>query len=191
MADKKHLKFLLGGIFILGIILSMWFVLATIDNPPAGITITNNVSAFYDEGNFSINWTHDVSTGDGVKNYTIVAWVNRSGIEQDDVTPLYTLFDSPQINNSVLGFSFNNYTEGNYTFMVVAMNASPVNYTGVGGGVSGIYNATRNISVVVDRTAPAINLTSDWFTNGTRKRSTETLTLNIAISDNSSGLTGS
>jgi hypothetical protein len=164
--------FILGIFLVLGIFITT-FILAIIANAPAGLTISRNTSTLYDEGNFSVNWTHDTSTGDGVKNYTIFIYANG------------VLYNKTAKNDSNLGFTFNNYTEANYTFFIEAFNATPVNYTAGGGTI----NATSNISMYVDRTAPLINLTT--YTNGTFKNITSTLTLNISLTDALSGFTGS
>lgn len=175
--------------FALFAILLMAFVFANLDNAPSGITITGNVSALYDEGNFSVNWTYSNATGDIPNNYTIFVWVNRSGIETTSVLYTTAKNNSGQFgstaNTHIAGYTFNNHTEGNYTFFIQALNASPVNYT-AGGGTS---NATRNISVYVDRTDPLVNFTS--YSNGTSKKNTSTLTLNISVTDGLSGVTGS
>src|SRR3989339_502485 len=78
-------------------------------------------------------------------------------------------------NNSVTGYSFSNTTEANYTFIVEAINE-----TGFGTNSS-------NISIYVDTTAPVITLPE--YTNGTKKKNTESLILNISVTDATSGLT--
>ncbi len=162
------------SVVVLLVLLSLvCFVFAALDNAPAGLTFTNNASPMYDEGNFSFNWTHDVSTGDGVANYTI--FIYADGV----------LYNYAATNNSDLGYSFNNWTEANYTFFITATNVTVVNYT-VGGGT---INATSNISMTVDRTAPVIGVTT--YVNGTSKKNTQDITINVSVSDASSGLTGS
>ncbi|MEK6945650.1 MAG: hypothetical protein AABW63_02565 [Nanoarchaeota archaeon] len=152
------------------LILSIYFVFAAIANAPAGLTISRNASTLYDEGNFSVNWTQDTSSGDGVANYTLFIYSNG------------VLYNTTAKNDSALGFTFNNHTEANYTFFIIALNLT-----------SNQKNATSNISIYVDRTAPLINLTTATapYTNGTFKQNTNTLTLNISLTDGLSGLTGS
>lgn len=166
----KRGKSSLSLAFFTVLVLSIYFVIAAIANAPSGLTISRNVSTLYDEGNFSVNWTQDTSSGDGVANYTIFIYSN--GI----------LYNTTAKNDSNLGFTFNNHTEANYTFFIVALNLT-----------NSQQNATSNISMYIDRTDPLINLTTATapYTNGTSKNNTETLTLNISLTDGLSGLTGS
>jgi hypothetical protein len=177
MVDKGGLLFLVSFIFLIAFIC---FASARLVNAPTALICNANSSALYDEGSFTINWTHDVSTGDGVKNYTIFIWTNRSGIE----TTASVLYNSTATNDSALGFNFTNYTEANYTFLIKATNISVVNYTAGGG----IINSTYNISMYVDRTPPVITLPQ--YTNGTLKKNTGQITLNISVTDALSGITG-
>jgi hypothetical protein len=154
---KGGVIFLLVGIFLL----SINFISAT--TAPTALIIESNVTAVYDEGNFSVNWT---SGGGEVKNYSIYVAVGGSVFTK-------------AWNNSVTGYSFNNWTEGNYTFIVGALNT-----TGSGNEA----NATTNISIYIDRTAPVISL--PVYTNATAKKNSTTLTLNISVVDASSGVTG-
>lgn len=161
-------------IFAIGIFVFLtYLVVAAIDNVPIPSQITGNSSTLYDEGVFSVNWTHDVSTGDGVANYTI--YIYADGV----------LYNYTATNNSELGYSFNNRTEANYTFFISATNVTPVNYTAGGGTI----NATLNISMYVDTTSPIVILPQ--YTNTTSKANTSTLTLNVSVSDALSGTTGS
>jgi hypothetical protein len=142
-------------------LLSFNFISAT--TTPTALIIRSNVTAVYDEGNFTVNWT---SGGGTVKNYSVYIAVGG------------TVF-AKAWNNSILGYSFNNWTQGNYTFIIGALNT-----TGSGNEA----NATSNISIYVDRTAPVISL--PVYTNATAKKNSTTLTLNISVADASSGVTG-
>ncbi len=155
---KYHLffSFVIVGIFVLG------FVLAA-PNAPTGLTISDNVSADYDEGVFFVNWSS--GGGDAEANYTIYLFSND------------TLYGTAT-NNSDLGYNFSNSTEANYTFIVETQNVSGTKV-----------NSTTNISIYVDSSAPSISLPT--FTNETSTQNSTTLTLNISVSDGLSGLTGS
>ncbi len=139
----------------------MWFVLA-VASAPTVVVFENNVTGVYDEGNFSVNWT--TGGGDEV-NYSIYIYTGGTFFAKAD-------------NDSNTGYSFNNWTEANYTFIIEAVNAT-LNAT----------NSTSNISIYVDRTAPVITL--PVYTNATPKKNTTTLTLNISVIDAFSGETGS
>src|SRR3989339_567684 len=124
------------------------------------ILAAHNAPTNYDEGTFTLNWTS--GAGDAESNYSIYVFSNGSN---------YLIAS----NNSVTGYSFSNTTEANYTFIVQA-----VNETGFGANSS-------NISIYVDTTAPIITL--PFYTNGTKKKNTESLILNISVTDAASGLT--
>ena len=130
-------------------------------SPPTAVVFGNNVTSVFDEGNFSVNWT---SGGGDEVNYTIYIFADN------------ILFATAG-NDSETGYLFNNHTEANYTFIIEAVNATLV-------GVN-----SSNISIYVDRTAPTIAL--PVYANGTAKQNSSMLTLNISVSDTSSGLTGS
>jgi len=161
--EKKNLIF--GFVFIL-LITGLVFVFAIEPGLPTALNITQNVTPVYDEGNFTVNWT--AATGANATAYNVTIWVNSS---TDFV------FWRVVLNDSEAGYSFNNWTEANYTFHVSAWNS-----TGQG-------DNSTNISIYVDRTAPVITL--PVYTNATLKKNTETLTLNISVIDASSGETGS
>jgi hypothetical protein len=165
---EKEARVNLFSWVVLGVlvVLSIYFVFA-ISTAPTGLTFGRNVTPAYDEGNFSVNWTS--GGGQAEANYSIYIFANN------------ILFNKSW-NNSLTGYSFGNYTEANYTFIIGAVNAT-ANET----------NSTTNISMYVDRTAPLINLTTSTapYTNGTFKQNTNTLTLNISLTDATSGLTGS
>jgi hypothetical protein len=165
--NRKNFRFF--GIFValIIIVLLLYFVLAAPD-APTNLIINQNVTPVYDEGNFTVNWT--AVTNNVTFSYNIYRWVNSS--------TAFVYFGNVT-NNSAQGYSFNNWTEGNYTFRVAAINATQF--------VEGT-NST-NISMYVDRTAPVITL--PVYTNGTAKKNTTSLTLNISVIDASSGETGS
>lgn len=197
---KNNFKFSLVLLLVVISVFSILFVSAYFAATPGALTITNNVSSFYDEGNFSVNWTYiNATAGEDIpNNYSIIIWTNRSGVDAENVFVTDGFFaasnDSGNFsyataNTHIAGYNFNNHTEANYTIMIVALNASPVNWTGLG-GAGGVVNSTRNISVYVDRTAPTATLPE--YTNATAKNAnTSTLTLNISVADALSGLTGS
>ena len=157
-------------IFALIVILGVWFVIAA-SLAPTGLVAGSNVTAVYDEGTFSINWT--AGGGDQANNYSVYV-TNAGG----------TIVYNKSINNSLLGFIFSNTTQGNYTFVIGAVNVTTPTET----------NSTINVSMFIDRTAPVINLTnstgSGIFTNATAKKNTAQLTLNISVADANSGTTG-
>ena len=160
---RKFLLYVFSAIFIFGTLA----IVSAASNAPTDLTISNNVTLAYDEGTFFVNWTAPVG-GDDVNNYTI--YVSNDG---------GTTFNNKSINNSETGFSFSNTTQGNYTFVVGANNVTGTVET----------NSTINVSIFIDRTAPAINL--PVYTNATAKKNTAQLTLNISVSDANSGTTGS
>lgn len=160
--EKKYLRFF--GIFFLVIsILILNFVLASLGQV-TDVYFSQNVTSDYDEGNFTINWTAET----GAYFYFIYpAVLNTTGD--------YILFENAT-NDSATGYSFNNWTEGNYTFVISAWNTTE-------------YGAnSTNVTIYVDRTAPVITL--PFYTNATPKQNTTTLTLNISVTDAKSGLTG-
>ena len=109
VANKKFFGFLLfiSGLFL--IVLFMCFVFAA-SVAPTGLIFRNNVTVNYDEGNFTVNWT---SGGGDENDYFIY-------ISIDGGTSWFTKVN----NNSLLGYSFNNHTEANYTFRIEAVNAT-------------------------------------------------------------------
>ena len=162
MVNKKRLRFF--GFFTLIIsILILGFVLAVDPGLPTALNFTNNVTPLYDEGNFTLNWT--AAVGSNATAYNITIWV-------DDV-----LWITDGENDSLTGYSFDNWTQANYTFAVAAWNSTDQGE-----------NST-NISMYVDRTAPVITLPE--YTNATLKKNTQQLTLNISVVDALSGETGS
>ena len=148
-------------LFLFLVLAGIFFVSAAL-TAPASILFTGNVTAFYDEGNFIINWTS--GGGDPELSYSIY-------ISTDGGTSFYVK-DS---NDSVLGYSFSNTTDANYTFIIGSVNSTAeVNST--------LYNMS------VDTTAPVITL--PVYVNGTAKKNTDLFTLNISVNDAKSGLTG-
>lgn len=147
---------MLVGIFAVLVLSLAWAAVGT----PTGLTFEQNASSNYDEGNFSVNW----SAAAEAVNYTI--FIYADGVLYNSST-----------NDSALGYSFNNWTEANYTFTIQAANAT------------GDLANSSNISMQVDRTGPVITLPE--YTNATLKNNTDTLTLNISVNDSLSGETGS
>lgn len=162
MVSKKQLVVIALFTFVLLGILTFIFAAVAV---PTGLTFGRNSSASYDEGNFTVNWTAGAA---GDINYTI--WIYSNG-------KLYTAAN----NDSALGYSFNNWTEATYNFTIQANNVT--------GPPEGSLNSTTNITMTVDRTGPAINVTG--YTNITNKKNTGQITLNISLLDSSSGTTGS
>lgn len=155
MVDKR-------GIFLLGCFVLILFGMQFIS---ANSTITNvhfegNVTPYYDEGVFTINWTAAL---DATANYTIYLWMNN-------------VYVSAAQNASVTNYTWSNITEANYTFTIQAANGTGfrTNYT--------------NISMYVDRTPPLVNWTDSGYTNATYKKNTDKLTLNISVGDALSGV---
>jgi hypothetical protein len=153
--------FVLFGVFICVFALS--FVIATAVVAPTDLIFEGNTTAFYDEGEFSLNWTS--GAGEVEENYTVFIYVDG------------TVFNS-SLNDSETGYHFSNATEANYTFIVQAGNVTGED----------IVNST-NISMYVDATAPVVTL--PVYTNATIKNNTEMLTLNISVADALSGQNGS
>jgi PGF-pre-PGF domain-containing protein len=154
-------KFFVVGIFISIVLFLICSVLAAPTSVPSDLDFNLNITAIYDEGNFSLNWT-----GGTLTNFTIYIFADN------------TLYKKAW-NDSETGYSFNNWTEANYTFKVAEVY---------------IANATEgtnssNISIYVDRTVPVITL--PVYLNGTAKKNTGSLTLNISVIDASSGEEGS
>lgn len=144
------------------VVLSALFVFAA-PSAPTNLVINENVTPLYDEGAFSVNWT--AGGGEAEANYTI--YIYAGGVLYTTVT-----------NNSATGYSYTNTTEANYTFTVAGVNT-----TGIAGANS------SNVSMYIDTTAPTITL--PVYTNATFKKNTDTLTLNVLISDALSGSTNS
>ncbi len=168
---KVEKKFLFV-FFALAIIVS---TLAGVSATPGNLTITGNVTTNYDEGVFYVNWT--TLEADGAVNYTIFVFANYSTYSKIfNVTVNNTVIGSSLNGTSGGGFTFTNKTEANYTFIIRSANAT------------GMYNSS-NISIYVDRTAPAITMPA--YTNATAKKNSALLTLNISVIDASSGTTGS
>lgn len=153
---KEELVFL----SIIFLMVLMPFIFAA-PSAPTNLFASGNTTAVYDEGNFSINWT----AGTDAKNYSVYIFVNG------------TTFYKKDWNNSVTGYSFNNWTEANYTFKIGTVNSTGTEV-----------NSTENVSIYVDRTPPVITL--PVYTNATAKKNSATLTINISVADASSGVTG-
>lgn len=151
---------LVGGTFVVLVLGFLTFASAAASSP-TGLVFSDNATAAYDEGNFSLNWTAGSSD---VVNYSIYVFAGST---------LYLKAD----NDSATGYLFSNTTEANYTFVVEALNSTNNNA-----------NST-NTSIYVDRTAPVITL--PVYVNATAKKNTLQVTLNVSVSDAGSGLTGS
>src|SRR3989344_3126719 len=126
-------KFLFYGIFISVVILSIYFVSAALTAPTELIFRQNDTANYDNDGTFFLNWT-----GTAVENKTYMIFIYSNNI-------LYTT----AVNDSALGYTFSNTTEGNYTFTVQAENATAGNQT----------NST-NLSMIIDTTVPAIEYNS-------------------------------
>ena len=153
---NSNLRYLVIFVFV---ILSLNFVLAAFS--PTALNFGQNITSIYDEGNFTLNWTEPAGSNDN--NYVIYIYT-------DDI------YYVSGVNDSSQGYSFNNWTEANYTFTVEAENDS------------GKANST-NASMYVDRTAPVISL--PVYSNATLKKNTDTLILNISVIDAFTGEIGS
>ena len=163
MGGKKE-KFVLG-IILFSAIASLYFIFAS-PLAPTSLTFTGNVTPIYDEGNFSVNWSS--GGGDAEANYSIYVLLGADAFLKAD-------------NDSIRGYSFDNWTEANYTFVIEATN-------GTGTSVNST-NISLTISMYVDRTAPSITL--PFYTNATAIKNITSLTLNISVIDASSGETDS
>lgn len=174
----QNLRFFAIFLVLVAIILSLYFVVAWVGQT-SGVVLSQNTTYQWDEGNFFINWSGyygaeaDVNTTNATL-YIIWVWVNNTASDGDWSNHVpWTNFT----NSSPLGYDFSNTTlDANYTFYV-----QPWNSTGYG-------DNSTNVTIHVDSTAPVI--TMPQYTNGTLKRSTDTLILNISFSDALSGTTG-
>ncbi|MCK5149671.1 hypothetical protein KAJ87_01990 [Candidatus Pacearchaeota archaeon] len=165
MVNKRFLRLFLVGIIVLGVILSIYFVLAAAA-APTDLIIEQNVTSLYDEGVFTVNWTP--GGGDVEANYTIYIWMNDNYVS------------GTEKNNSNFGYSWSNTTEANYTFTIEALNGTAI-----------AINSTTNVSMYVDSTAPLVNWTNSGYNNITYKKNTELLTVNISVGDALSGVENS
>ena len=127
--DNFKIGLVFGSLILVGF---MVFVMADVDpGLPTALNFTNNATPSFDEGNFTLNWT--AADDSNATAYNITIWVNDTYWMTDD-------------NDSVTGFSFNNWTNANYTFAVASWNSTDQGE-----------NST-NISMVVDRTEPFVNV---------------------------------
>lgn len=162
MADKKGIV-IFGICFVL--VFSIFLVIAAGCLAPTDLIFSLNTTSLYDaDGDFYLNWTD--GGGNTALNYTIYLSIDGGT----------TWYNTTESNNSILGYSFSNTTNANYTFMVFGINSSDE-----GGANSSL------ISMYVDTAAPTITLPE--YTNATRKKNTDTLTLNISVVD-AAGLVG-
>lgn len=107
-----------------------------------------------------------------------INWTNGSVDATNYTIFIYKdgVFNVSGDNDSALGYSFSTIVEANYTFIIQANNdTASAN--------------SSNVSMQVDRAGPVITLPE--YTNATLKNNTDTLTLNISVSDALSGEVGS
>ena len=149
------------SLIILIFVLSTNFVLA--NTIATNVIFQGNVTPYYDEGVFTINWT---AAGSAAANYTIYLWMDGHYVST-----------TANANTSATGYARSNITEANYTFTIGAVTAAN----------STITNAT-NVSMYVDRTAPLVNWTGSGYNNVTYKKNTDKLILNISVGDVRSGV---
>ena len=152
----KVKNFRLGFSALLGLILVVIFVMAVEPGLPVDLNFTNNATPLYDEGNFTFNWT--AATGSNATAYNISIWV-------DDV--FWTTGD----NDSLTGYTFNNWTDANYTFAVASWNSTDQGEN------------SSNISMVIDRTSPAVEYTSVGINVDNSNVSQTWVSVNITASD--------
>ncbi len=134
MADNINFRFF--GIFLVlvSLILFLGFVLANIDFPTDLIFGENDTANYDNDGTVFLNWTSGANGG---------ALFYGSYISVDG-----TLFILNATNNSETGYIFTNTTDGNYSFIVQAENATDAS------------NSTSNTWMVVDTTIPAVLYTT-------------------------------
>ncbi|MCR4323997.1 MAG: hypothetical protein NUV37_03475, partial [Nanoarchaeota archaeon] len=157
MVNNNKLSYIFGVVLLLVIV----FVIAAPTSIPSSLIFRLNTTTLYDEGNFSFNWS-----GGDLTNFSVNIFADGLLYKHD-------------WNDSATGYTFNNWTEANYTFIV-----SEVYIANASEGTN-----SSNLSIYVDRTAPVISLPE--YTNGTAKKNTATLTLNVSVIDALSGETGS
>lgn len=138
MVNERNIS--LFGLIFVSLILVMVFVMAA-PAAPTALTFEQNTTSQYDkEGIFSVNWTSGVGDENGYNVYVSIDggtnWYLKSG------------------NDSVIGYSFGNATDANYTFRVEAVNAT-----------GNAINSSSDISMVVDTTSPLIDSTYPTNTN--------------------------
>lgn len=168
--NKKNFRFL--GIFlaVLVIVLSIYFTWAY---PTATNIIVhgNSTNGFDNDGIFTINWTNDTSLdNDGhIGNWTVNFWYNT----WTSAVVFVSSTDAANTSgtNFSWGYAVSNNTNGNYTYNFTAFFTNGTRGAG-----------TSNITVVVDKTAPA-HVFYDGYTNKTTQTSSEVITLNISTTD--------
>jgi len=167
---NKNKLILVLGLLIFGILIGLVLVFAKSHTPDGLIFSSNDTATGDSDGKILLNWTAGIAGGDGdnVANYSI--YISSNG---------GTNWYLKATNDSELGYTFSNTTNGNYTFKVTAVNDTGDEST----NSSILFNS-------VDTTGPVITL--PIYINGTAKKNTETnFTLNISVSDADSGLVGS
>ena len=144
---KRGFKFGVIVTFALFVILSAYFVSAVglVLTTPSPLNFSQNDAANYDnDGTIFLNWT-----GTAAENKTYRIFISLGSALPFKVA----------VNDSALGYTFTNTTEGNYTFIVEAINStatSPI-------------NSTANVTwMVIDSTVPVIayNLNTDTASSG-------------------------
>src|SRR3989339_371837 len=202
MVNKKNIYF----VGLLLSIICIYLILAA-PNAPTNLVFNNNATPNYDEGVFTLNWTS--GAGDAESNYSIYV---------DSTAPVITLPEyvngtkKKNTESLILNISVTDATSGltngvclidvNGTNQSVSIsdgwcNSSSIALTGLSDGNQTINvwvnDSTNNIGlnnsyvVEIDTTAPVITLPE--YTNGTKKKNTESLILNISVTDATSGLT--
>jgi hypothetical protein len=117
--------------------------------------------------NFIANFTD----AGGLKNATLYIW-NSSGVILNSTSVNKTgTINSSSISVSL---SYDDTFEWNYYACDLAGNCA--------------WNTTSNFSLTYDSTGPSVSLSG--YTNGTLKKNTDTLNLNISASDSGTGLAG-
>src|SRR3989339_504648 len=202
MVNKKN-------IYFIGILFSIIcvYVIFAAPNAPTNLVFNNNATPNYDEGTFTLNWTS--GAGDAESNYSIYVDTTDPVI----TLPFYTNGTKKKNTESlILNISVTDAASGltngvclidvNGTNQSVSIssgwcNSSAIALTGLADGNQTIRvwvnDSTNNIGlnnsyvVEVDTTAPVITL--PFYTNATKKKNTESLILNISVTDATSGLT--
>src|SRR3989339_390338 len=166
MVNKKN-------IYFIGILFSIIcvYVIFAAPNAPTNLVFNNNATPNYDEGTFTLNWTS--GAGDAESNYSIYGFSNGVCLIDVNGTNQSVSISSGWCNSSAIALT--GLTDGNKTIKVW-VNDSANNI-----GLNNSY------VVEVDTTAPVITL--PFYTNATKKKNTESLILNISVTDATSGLT--
>jgi hypothetical protein len=131
--------------------------------------ITSPIASFgtnpvdnYNDSDGSINF--ELSCSDNIDVDYLQLWGNWSGTWKVNQT------NSSPINNTIWSVSVDGIPAGNNHQWAVWCNDS-----------SGLTNITTNRTFNVDKTAPTVTL--PFYTNATKKKNTDTLTLNVSVTD--------